>query len=192
MNAKTSRWKELSPEVKWAIWTLKSNGIRAGEYMDMMPFAVNMEEQYEATIKETSKGTQLRYDRLAEKLRELWPVGDKVIKNKDKESRIAWRDSITNISIRLKRLNDGRKIGDNSDEDILRCARAYLARFEDDRTYMQVLKYFIMKEKTVAGKTVYTSTLADMLDTQTDAVKLQFDETEEYNTMNLDFGETLG
>ena len=183
------QWNRLSDEIKWAIWTLKNNGIRASEYLELSPYANDMDKEYKATIEKLDKTKKDKYYSMASKLREMWPMGDKVIVDKDgKETRIPWRDSAENISKRLKKMLEKRKLDNMNEEEILRCARVYLSRYEESNKYMKVLNYFILKEETVAGKKVLTSRLADMLDSKNDAENL----IEDTNEKNLDYGETLG
>lgn len=102
------------------------------------------------------------FTELATKLRELWPAGEK-------DGKYPWRDSVSNLSRRLRTLWTDRNLGQYTIEDCLRVARKYLAQFEDNVKYMKLLKYFILKQGKVVGKDgriVYTnnSTLADMLE----------------------------
>jgi len=102
------------------------------------------------------------YEQLAEKLRELWPKGDK-------DGKYAWRDSVTNISKRLKTLWEVRNLKDYTIEECLAAANKYLSEFENDVHYMQVLKYFILKQREIVdakGHIKYESTsrFADILE----------------------------
>lgn len=103
------------------------------------------------------------YDELAEKLRSLWPAGDK-------DGKWPWRESVPVLSKRLRFIWTERGLRDKySIEQCLTAARRYLAQFEGSTKYMQVLKYFIFKQikyKNSSGEEtcIYKSTLIDMLE----------------------------
>lgn len=79
-----------------------------------------------------------RFTSLAAKLRELYPTGRKA------GTAYQWRDSIAVISLRLKALV--KKYGNCfTDEQAIEATRKYVASFNGNYTYMQLLKYFIMK-----------------------------------------------
>ena len=115
----------------------------------------------------TKVGKESFYEDLAKNLRELWPPGEK-------DGKYPWRDSVKNISFRLKALWEDRKLSDFTIDDCLMVARRYLARFEQDTKYMMLLKYFIWKQKKLVNPTtgkityVYDSMLADMLEGKSD------------------------
>lgn len=99
---------------------------------------------------------------LASKMRVLWPQGDK-------EGKWAWRDSVPNLAKRLKTLWEIRKLRSFNIEDCLIVCRKYLSQYENDVKYMQVLKYFILKQKEIVGsdgriKYLSSSRFADMLE----------------------------
>lgn len=103
---------------------------------------------------------------LATALRPLWPPGDK-------DGKYAWRDSVENLASRLKTLWDVRGLGSYSIDTCVEIANKYLSRFQNDARYMQILKYFILKQKRVSiGENKYRyvnqSVFADMLESATD------------------------
>ena len=110
------------------------------------------------------------YTECAERLRELWPSGNK-------DDKYPWRDSVDNIAKRLKILWESRNLGEYSVDDVLQVARQYLAQFENDAKYMKTLKYFIYKSKTEVTGTDgklscrFESSLADGLENLTDQQK---------------------
>lgn len=104
------------------------------------------------------------FETLAKKLRDMWPAGEK-------EGKYPWRDSVSNISKRLRTVWTIRHLENYSLDDCLRAARRYLSQYEDNVKYMQILKYFIMKQKSITdatGKITYIneSKFADMLESQ--------------------------
>ena len=78
-----------------------------------------------------------RFTSLANKLRELFPSGKKP------GYAYTWRDSTSCIADRLKKFS--LKYGDYSDEEIIDATKRYVASFNGDYKYMQLLKYFIWK-----------------------------------------------
>ena len=82
---------------------------------------------------------------LAEKLREVFPAGKKP------GYAYTWRDSVSCIADRLKKFF--MKYGEYTDEQIIEATKAYVASFNGNYTYMQLLKYFIWKNK-VTGEEV--------------------------------------
>lgn len=102
---------------------------------------------------------------VSEGLRNLWPSGNK-------DGKWPWRDSVTNIAKRLEFIWKERDFKDKyTVDDCLSAGRRYLAQFENNAKYMQVLKYFVFKQdKIVAhdGRITFTykSNLADYLESQ--------------------------
>lgn len=82
---------------------------------------------------------------LADKLREIFPAGKKP------GYAYLWRDSTSCIADRLKKFF--LKYGNYPDEDIIRVTREYVNSFNGNYQYMQLLKYFIWKNK-VTGEEV--------------------------------------
>lgn len=103
------------------------------------------------------------FSQLAEKLRNLWPAGEK-------DGKYPWRDSVQNLAKRLKLLWQLRSLKNYSMDDCLTAANKYLAQFETNAKYMKTLKYFILRQNEPLigknGKISYTnsSTFADMLE----------------------------
>ena len=86
-----------------------------------------------------------RCNTLADKLREIFPAGKKP------GYAYTWRDSTSCIADRLKKFF--LKYGDYRDEDIIRVTKEYVDSFNGNYQYMQLLKYFIWKNK-VTGEEV--------------------------------------
>lgn len=115
-----------------------------------------------------NKSTDLDFfTQVATGLRALWPSGEK-------DNKYSWRDSIPNLRKRLQFIWEQRGYTtEHSVEDCLSAGRLYLSKFEEDTKYMQLLKYFIFKQKSligIDGKITYTyqSTLCDLLDEKVD------------------------
>lgn len=94
----------------------------------------------------TTTDSEKRFRNLAEKLRELFPAG-----NKPGYS-YPWRDSVTVIADRLKKFV--MKYGDYPDDKIIDATKRYVASFNGNYRYMQLLKYFIWKNKVTGEELV--------------------------------------
>ena len=85
-----------------------------------------------------------RYLNLAAKLIELFPKGRKEGTN------YMWRDSKAIIAKKLKAVIKKYDVT-FTDEEAIEATRRYVASFNGDYRYMQLLKYFIMKKNTITG-----------------------------------------
>lgn len=118
---------------------------------------------YLDALNDTFQASDDFFEQLATALRDLWPSGEK-------DGKYPWRDSVPNLVKRLQFLWKDRQLADKySIDDCLVAARRYLAQFETNIKYMQVLKYFIFKQNKLVGKDgkvtyTYKSTFADLLE----------------------------
>lgn len=85
-----------------------------------------------------------RFEILADKLREIYPKGLKPGTN------CMWRDSKAVIANRLKALVK-KYNAEFTDEEAIDATKRYVASFNGNYTYMQILKYFISKQKPIEG-----------------------------------------
>ena len=85
-----------------------------------------------------------RYRTLADKMREVYPKGLKPCTN------YQWRDSTAIIADRLMKLVAKYNI-EFTDEEAVDATKRYIASFNGNYRYMQILKYFISKQKPVEG-----------------------------------------
>ena len=92
------------------------------------------------------KSQDERLRNLANKLRELFPAGKKP------GYAYLWRDSESCIVDRLKKFF--LKYGDYPDEAIIKATKKYVDSFNGNYTYMQLLKYFIWKNKVTGEEMV--------------------------------------
>ena len=81
---------------------------------------------------------------LADKMREVYPKGLKPGTN------YQWRDSTAIIADRLMKLVAKYNI-EFTDEEAVDATKRYIASFNGNYRYMQILKYFISKQKPVEG-----------------------------------------
>lgn len=109
-----------------------------------------------------------RFEEIASKMRELFPKGKKEGTNH------MWRDSVPIIARRLKLLlvKYGRLY---TEKEILDATKRYVDSFNGDYRYMQLLKYFISKQKIEDGCAVEESQLLSYL-TNEDQVNTTNDE----------------
>lgn len=104
-----------------------------------------------------------KYERLAEKMRELFPKGKKPGTN------YMWRDSISVIAKRLKTVQMKYKECHGvefTEEQALNATKAYVESFNGDYRYMQLLKYFISKSVVVAGAVEENSQLMSYIENE--------------------------
>lgn len=106
-----------------------------------------------------------RFNNLANSLRELFPIGRK------DGTQLQWRDSSSIISKRLKAFIKKFDIKENTytDEQYIEATRRYVNSFNGNYQYMQVLKYFIMKNKIEDGMSVINSQLLSYLENTEDS-----------------------
>lgn len=91
--------------------------------------------------------TKDRFTNLAIQLRELFPAGKKPGYS------YTWRDSVEGIAERLRKFV--MKYGDKyTDEDIVAATKKYVDGFKGNYQYMQLLKYFIWKNKVTGEELV--------------------------------------
>lgn len=108
-----------------------------------------------------------RYLELANKLRALYPEGRKAGTN------YMWRDSQVAIAKKLKSLTD--KFGAHfTDEQAIEATKRYIASFNGDYRFMQLLKYFILKRDN--DKQEETSQLLSFIENKDMAVNYEFGE----------------
>lgn len=118
----------------------------------------------------TSNTSQDRFINLANKLRELFPAGVKP------GYKYLWRDSTTCIADRLKKFT--MKYGNYSDEEIIAATKRYVDSFNGNYTYMQLLKYFIWKNK-VSGAELIDGRLVGEVEKQSQLAAYLEDKEEE-------------
>lgn len=85
-----------------------------------------------------------RYRALADKMREVYPKGLKPGTN------YQWRDSTAIIADRLIKLVAKYNV-EFTDEEAVDATKRYIASFNGNYRYMQILKYFISKQKPIEG-----------------------------------------
>lgn len=92
---------------------------------------------------------------LAEALKEIYPKGKKPGTN------YYWAEGPALIVKRLQQFFA--KYGHFPKDSVIEATKLYLKGYERDNTYMQLLKYFIFKDKIVAGEVQYQSELYNYL-----------------------------
>ena len=113
------------------------------EYVSLTDTAEHVVESLMASS--SNVASEERCTQLAEKLREIFPAGKKP------GYAYTWRDSVSCITDRLKKFF--MKYGEYSDEQVIEATKAYVTSFNGNYQYMQLLKYFIWKNK-VTGEEV--------------------------------------
>ena len=93
-----------------------------------------------------SKGIDTdRYDELADRLRELYPKGRK------EGTSYLWRDSHAKIANKLRTLVKKYNFK-FTDEQAINATKRYIESFNGNYSYMQLLKYFILKKDKDTGE----------------------------------------
>lgn len=117
---------------------------------EILQSGVNIIEQIflDSDFKDTIDSNGLdRYDKLADKLREIYPQGRK------EGTAYMWRDSRAIISKKLKTLV--KKFSFQfTDEQAIEATKKYVESFNGDYSFMQLLKYFILKRNNETGEEV--------------------------------------
>lgn len=157
-----------SKEVLFCAKYLSERGYNSQDFDELVQQSRTLKVDYNLVKKEPSTF----FTELAEKLRDLWPAGEK-------DGMYPWRDSVPNLRKRLIELWATRFPDKSySIDECLTVARKYLSQFQDDTKYMRVLKYFILKQKSIKdanGKDTHydESILADMLESNKDTLPLE-------------------
>ena len=84
-----------------------------------------------------------RITNLAIQMQALYPEGKKHGTN------YYWRSNLPDIIKKLKKFF--KKYGEHSDEEILDATERYIHSFRNSTAFMQLLKYFILKDSTIRG-----------------------------------------
>lgn len=101
-----------------------------------------------------------RFEILAEKLRKVYPSGKK-------DNTYYWRDSTQVIAKRLRLF--AKKYGmDFTDEQAVEATKRYVDSFNGNYKYMQLLKYFIMKNVNEGGQVAEVSQLLSYMENPED------------------------
>ena len=179
--------ESYSPEVKFCVKYLLNHGINSTNLVKVQLQLSSDDADFNLVLVPSSQKDF--FTELAEKLRELWPPGEK-------DGKYAWRDSVSNLSRRLKILwNERFKDKEFTIDECLSAARKYLAQFEDNVKYMQTLKYFIMKQKSLVEKDgriryISESKFADILEGNSELASMA-DWTEIFADNSIDEGKLI-
>ena len=117
-----------------------------------------------------SNQSEERFINLANKLRDIFPAGKKP------GYAYTWRDSTSCIADRLKKFF--LKYGEYSDEAIIDATKRYVDSFNGNYQYMQLLKYFIWKNK-VTGEEVVRGRIVGEVERQSQLAAYLEDDEEE-------------
>lgn len=150
-------WDSFTDETKWCLHYAIMHGVNIHFLPHVFEFACDEPKKTYTLIE--NKDTS-RFMSLAKRLREIWPKGVRVVNGKE----YPWRDTSRNLAKRLEVLFKIRELDKYTDDDVLSAARRYVSRFEDDKTYMKGVSYFILKRDSKDGMNQLKSILADMLE----------------------------
>jgi hypothetical protein len=111
--------------------------------------------------KDTNNGVVDRFSWLADQLRALYPAGKKP------GTSFQWRDSTAIIAKRLKALVASYNC-EFTDEEAIEATKRYVASFNGNYQYMQLLKYFISKKVIIDGAVEPSSQLLSYIENAND------------------------
>lgn len=117
----------------------------------------------------SKKGTEAYYE-LANRMRALYPDGNKP------GYPYKWRDSTEGIAERLQSFfAKYPQCAKYSDDEIVEATKSYVNSFNGDYKYMQLLKYFIWKNKTTGGELERQAQLAAWLQDKQEEKQINHD-----------------
>lgn len=133
---------DIAPEITNKLWNknLLTKEIDGYSFNGFKIKAV--QEWFENSAVPAQEATR-EYGVLADQLRELFPQGKKPGTN------YMWKDNTITIARKLKSLDDLCKeygIARFTDEEAIDATKRYIASFHGNYDYMQLLKYFILKQ----------------------------------------------
>jgi hypothetical protein len=159
-------------KVRFCVRFLIGNGVTPDVYKTLCTTGVEPQHSYAIVMLDDDFFTKA-----AQGLWDMWPQGKK-------DDKYPWKESVPVLKERLEFIWSKLKVtGDYSVDDILQAGRRYLAQYEHSSTkYMQLLKYFIFKQKDVGVtekgiiKKSYESMLVKMLQEKDKEEQIPFDE----------------
>ena len=119
------------------------------------PYTINKQgifktEQHFLNSEMTITNNGESFEDIANAMREVYPSGRKAGTN------YMWRDSTAVIAQRLRALVKKYKVSFTKEEAV-DATKRYVAGFNGNYTYMQILKYFISKQKPISGESAEQS-----------------------------------
>lgn len=151
------------------------------DYVEISDNGEFLVESIMADSNMVNNNSEDRFINLANKLRELFPAGKKP------GYAYTWRDSTSCIADRLKKFV--MKYGDYSDEDIINATKRYVDSFNGNYQYMQLLKYFIWKNK-VTGSELIEGRMVGEVERQSQ-LAAYLEDTEEETANKVDWESEL-
>lgn len=161
-------------KIRFCVRYLLANGVDSSRFSEI---AASLPVKPEGSYLLLKQKDDSFFTEIATGLRSLWPAGNK-------DGKWPWRESVSTLVERLKFMWEKFALDDKySVEDCLEAGRKYIAKYEHSSTkYMQVLKYFIFKQKDAGTddkgfiKKTYTSTLVNLLQDKPEAVQQSFED----------------
>lgn len=129
------------------------------EGLRLSPYGMRkVEEIITESNRGNPKDTKNRYHQLAGKMQKIFPAGRK------EGTVYMWRDSVAVIARRMMLFMEN--FGEFTDKVILEATRRYVESFHKDYQYMQILKYFIFKQKEENGIISLQSNLLNWIENE--------------------------
>lgn len=161
-------------KIRFCVRYLLANGVDCSRFSEI---AAALPPKPEGSYTLLKQQGQSFFTDVATGLRNLWPPGNK-------DGKWPWRESVPVLVDRLKFIWEKNELEDKyTVDDCLEAGRKYIAQFENSSVkYMQVLKYFIFKQKDTGTdekgfiKKTYESTLVKMLQDNKNEKQESFDD----------------
>lgn len=171
--------KTYSNECLFCVKYAKEHGIISSNFEEVARLAMDLDLDFNMVqIKKHPKAKKTKeeirrefFEDVAGELRLLWPAGSR--------NGYPWRCDKLSLASRLMTLWRERGLSEDiTKDDILKVARDYVGKFEDDNTFMRSCKYFVYKhiaEGTNGKKALLTceSILADGLEAIAETKQLE-------------------
>lgn len=128
--------KDICPEISEKLWRKNLLTKELLGYSFNTPIMSTIEGWFAES--NTVNNEMDRFMALADKLRALYPSGRK------EGTSYMWKDNTVTIAKKLKTLCDKFQVT-FTDEEAINATKRYIAQFNGNYSYMQLLKYFILK-----------------------------------------------
>lgn len=142
--------------------SLKEKGLIIDKHLSLNAVKMLMKIKFDSLVDDTVNKPE-RFLKLAEKLRMLFPEGKKA------GTTYYWRGSNIEIAKKLESLVKKHKFK-FTDEQAINATKRYVESFNGNYTYMQLLKYFIVKNINTENGTEIKSSFMEYIENENDIV----------------------
>lgn len=150
--------KDLKVDLDKDVKALEEKGLIIDNHLTLKAVQLLMNVSFNSMIDDTVTDPQT-FINLAEKLRKLFPEGKKYGTN------YYWRGSNIEIAKKLETLVKKHKFK-FTEEQAINATKRYVESFNGDYRYMQLLKYFILKNKITENGTEIKSSFMEYIENE--------------------------